>query len=239
MPRTLIVVAGAGLTISFVCLSLASALGGGGVGPGWFFNGCEAFDTKATGGNSREFTWDGDDEVTINVPASVHYRPDGGPTLIASGPPEVLRHLRVSNGRVAYDCRESGFDRALTLTLPGRPLQKFTLNGSSNLMLEDINQPELKIRIRGKGAVRATGTAKNVDVSIAGSGEVHLGELAVQNLDIRIAGSGEGEVAPQEQADIHIAGSGKIRLLTQPHTLNTHIAGSGRIVNAPPSSSAR
>jgi hypothetical protein len=92
----------------------------------------------------------------------------------------------------------------------------------------------LEIKLNGRGDVRGTGTAEDVDLRIAGSGDAYLGELAVQRVKVRIAGSGDAELAPEDDADIRIAGSGRIRFLKQPRNLHTRIAGSGRIVNAPP-----
>ena len=242
MAKTLAVVAGTGIAISAVCLGLAAALAGDDFDSfhihSLYFDGlfrsCGEGNAAAVTGNSREIAWDGDgDEVTINVPATVTYRPGTGMTLIARGSPEALNHLRVRGGRIEFDCRGLFFGGDLDLILPGRPLNDFTLNGSGRLVLENINVPELDVAIRGSGEVEATGTAQDVELSIAGSGEAHLGGLAVKTMEVRIAGSGDAEIAPEDEADIRIAGSGEIRLLTQPRSLETRIAGSGEIVHAP------
>jgi hypothetical protein len=243
MPNQLYVIAGAGLATSFVCLSLAAALGGDDAVDrhlGWrgLFRGCDSDVDAGAASNVREFAWEGGDEVTINVPATVRYRPGAGTTVTASGPPEVLQHLSVSNGRIGLDCWGLDYGDRLDIVLPGAPLESFTLNGSGTLVLEELNQPQLEIDLRGSGEVRATGSAQNVDLDIAGSGEAYLGALASQRVEISIAGSGEAEIAPQDEADIRIAGSGEIRLMKQPARLQTRIAGSGRIVNAPQASAA-
>ena len=118
------------------------------------------------------------------------------------------------------------------MVLPGRALNQFTLNGTGHLVLENINQRRLEIKLNGRGDVRGTGTAEDVDLRIAGSGDAHLGGLAIQRVRVRIAGSGDAELSPEDDADIRIAGSGRIRFLKQPRNLRTRIAGSGRIVNA-------
>jgi hypothetical protein len=120
------------------------------------------------------------------------------------------------------------------LVLPGRALNQFTLNGTGHLVLENINQRRLDIKLKGSGDVRGTGTAEDMDLRIAGSGDAHLGCLAIQRVRVRIAGSSDVELSPEDDADIRIAGSGEIRFLKQPRNLRTRIAGSGRIVNASP-----
>jgi hypothetical protein len=237
MARALAVIAGTGIAVSAACLSLAAALAGDDLRNlhfGNLFRSCGEGNLADVVNNTREIAWDSDDDdVTINVPATVTYRPGTGTMLIARGSPEVLSHLQVRDGRIGLDCRGVSFGSALDLTLPGLPLSDFTLNGSGRLVLENINQPELEVSIRGSGAVEASGVAENVDLNIAGSGEARLANLAVKSMEVRIAGSGDAQIAPQDEVDINIVGSGQIRLLTQPQNIKTSIAGSGDIVHVP------
>ena len=163
---------------------------------------------------TRELPWDGDAEVRINVPATIRYRPDAGTNLVATGSPEALSHLRLRDGRIDFDC--SGFEpgEALELVLPGRALNQFTLNGTGHLVFENINQRRLEIKLNGRGDVRGTGTAEDVNLRIAGSGDAYLGGLAIQRVRVRIAGNGDAELAPEDNADIRIAGSGRNSLFS-------------------------
>lgn len=234
--RTLGVIALAGVGVSVVCLALAHAIDPSvyreGDHLGFMYGGCTApADDSATA--TRELEWHGDGTVAINVPATVHYRPDNGSTLRASGPNALISHLRVRDGRVELDCRMYGIDRELDLVLPGRPFDSFTLNGTGHLVLENLKQNRLNVSLRGEGDVRANGSANDLTLNIAGSGDAEMGQLAVESSEVRIAGSGKAALAPKDSADIFIAGSGEIRFLEQPRHLQTHIAGSGRIINAP------
>lgn len=112
----------------------------------------------------------------------------------------------------------------MDLILPGQRLSDFTLNGSGRLVLQDIDVPELDVAIRGSGEVEATGRADDVDLSIAGAGEAHLGRLAAKSMDVQIAGAGEAEIAPEDEVEIMIAGAGEIRLLTQPRSVEQSIS---------------
>jgi hypothetical protein len=237
MARTLAVVAGTGIAVSVACLSLAAALAGDdfrSLHLGNFFSRCGEGNLADVVNNTREIAWDSDDnDVTINVPANVTYRPGTGTTLIARGSPEVLSHLQVRDGRIGFDCRGLSFGRDLELTLPGLPLSDFTLNGSVRLVLENIDQPELEVSIHGSGEVEATGSAEDVSLSIAGAGEARLANLAVKSMEVSIAGAGDAEIAPEDEVDISIAGAGRIRLLTEPRSVKTSIAGAGDIVRVP------
>lgn len=235
--RTLGVIALAGVGVSVVCLAVAHAIDPGvssfeGDDFGFSFRGCPAPADNSTN-VTRELEWNGDDTVTINVPATVHYRPDNGATLHATGPNAMMSHLRVRDGRVELDCKMYGTDRELDLVLPGRSFDSFTLNGTGHLVLENLKQNRLNVSLRGEGDVRANGSARDLTLNIAGSGDADMGQLAVNSSKVRIAGTGKAALAPKDSADISIAGSGEIRFLEQPRHLQTHIAGSGRIINAP------
>ena len=86
--------------------------------------------------------------------------------------------------------------------------------------------------LAGSGTMKASGKADMVKISIAGSGDAHLGELAAKTVKLVIAGSGNAEIAPQDEAKIEIAGSGDVRLLTEPKNVDSNIFGSGRIIHA-------
>jgi len=227
--RTLTLVAIGGLATSVLCFAVAAAVDLDELRGLGFGHRCRAVD--GSNATTRDLPWDGDDEVAIDVPATVHYRPDGGAVVIASGPPEVLGHLRIHEGRIYLDCGRWD-SRELDLVLPGRPMRAFTLNGKGRFVLENLNQPKLKISLNGKGDVKASGTAENVDLRMQGSGSAHLGDLTAQSVGIRITGRGDAEIAPREEADLRITGAGEIKLLTQPRNLKTRIAGAGRIINA-------
>jgi hypothetical protein len=231
MARTLAIIAGTGIAVSAVCLALAAAFDDRHIGR--LFSSCGEGNAVGVTGNTREIAWESDsDEVTINVPATVAYRPGTRTSLLAMGSPEALSHLRVRGSRIEFDCRRFDSEN-LDLVLPGRGLSDFTLNGSGRLVLEDLNLSELDVAIHGRGEVEASGRADDVDLTMAGAGEARLGGLAVKSMQVRIAGAGDAEVAPEEEVEIMIAGAGEIRLLTEPRSIEQNIFGAGKIVRVP------
>jgi hypothetical protein len=216
MARTLVVVAGVGLAVSAVCLTLAGALGG----PDWRGDfvvwdlGAERCD-RDSARTTRNLPWDGSDTIRINVPATIHYRRGAGDDVVADGPADVVDHLRVRDGRIDLECRNADRDD-LTLTLPGRMFRHFTLAGSGMLMLQDIDQPRLELTLRGSGSVEASGAAPDTEVDISGSGDAKLAALKIMRLRLHINGSGDAEAAPEEDADVQINGSGEAHLAAAP-----------------------
>src|ERR1051326_773443 len=180
---------------------------------------------------TRDFNWDGSDSVTIRVPGIIRYRRGAGDHVSVHARKWVLDHIRVANGRIEYDCRNIHNAGQVEIALPGIPMRSFALSGAGEMFLDDVQQTDLKIATSGAASVKANGEADNASISIAGLGEVDMGRLATRHLGVSIAGSGDVDVAPQDSADISIAGPGRVRLLTEPKELTTHIAGAGRVLH--------
>jgi len=238
MVHKLAIVAVIGLTASAVCMGAAAAIGGNEFGKG--FDGvdlsmfgdrprCEKVaDGAAT---SRTLEWDGSDHVGLSVGGHATYTPSGDDQVHVSGNPEAVAHIRVRDGRIEMDCRNWFGGDSLQITLPGREFKKFSIAGSGNLELQNLNQERVKLSIAGSGNIKADGKVERAEIHIAGSGDVDTTHVESRVTEVHIAGSGNTDIAPTEEADIHVAGSGDVNLHSNPKKLETHIAGSGRIHN--------
>ena len=236
MVRPLGWIAAVGLSAGVVFLSLAYATGGRDVRriAGFDFDlpfggSCEKNGATAT---ERRLAWTGGDTIGIAVPSTVHYRGGSGDEVIVRGAPDVIAHIEIRGNRITLDCRGSG-SRSVDITLPGRAFREIGLSGSGKVLMENVSQPDLTVTISGSGSLRAQGSVERATISISGSGDARLADLAVKQLTVKVAGSGDIEAAPKDLADIHLSGSGTVRLLTRPAQLRSHIAGSGRIIQAP------
>jgi hypothetical protein len=188
-------------------------------------------DTPAS--TSRELAWEGSDSIEMNLPGSVQFTVGPAWRAVAEGPAEIVNHLRIVAGRVEFDSpllSRCGGPVALKLTGPG--VRRWALRGSGSLILNQLDQADLDITLNGSGSSRADGRAERTRVTIAGSGKAELGSLASKDVVVVIAGSGDAEIAPENSANIRIAGSGTVRLQRQPLHLQSQINGSGRILSA-------
>jgi hypothetical protein len=222
----LAIIAVAGCAISAVSLGAAIAVGGRGGLPG--FDHVDCPDTGATA-DRREINWDGGDSVAISVPATVHYAPGAGQTVIAKGDPQLLANLSVHNGRIDMPCQVHWHHRMLDITLPGRTFRAYDLEGLSELDLKNLSQDRLKISIEGKAGVTANGKVGDLEITVTGKGETHLKDLAAQRLSLNITGHGTVETSPQDDASITIIGRGDVKLYNEPRHISTTIMGSGNI----------
>jgi hypothetical protein len=237
MVHKLAIVAVIGLAASAVCMGAAAAIGGNEFGKG-LENLDLSFDDRPrceNGGGyptSRTLDWDGSDHAGIAIPGRATYAPGNDDKLHVSGNPILVPHVRVRDGRVELDCRNWHDSRNdLAITLPGRAFKKFSIAGSGNLELQNLNQERLKLSIAGSGNIKADGKVEHIETHIAGSGDIDAAHVESRIAEVHIAGSGNTDIAPTEEADIHVAGSGDVNLHSNPKKLETHIAGSGRIHN--------
>jgi hypothetical protein len=231
MNRSLGWIAIGGLGLGAASLSLAYAIGGR------TFEDLHLNLSRCDRGNpqshERHLAWDDNDAVEISLPGSVYYRGGEGSDIVVRGPPDLVAHVELKGGRLTLNCRGGWSTRNLEVTLPGRPFRRINLSGSSKLLMENVDQPDLALAITGSGSVRAQGTVDRAKIRLTGSGQANLGNLTVKQLTLDITGSGKVEADAKDSADIKIAGSGDVRLLGRPASLSTNIAGSGRITSAP------
>jgi hypothetical protein len=237
MTRNLGWIALGGLSIGITSLSLAFALDGRRL-PDWpgilaLGSSCNDGGAKAgAGARERRLAWDGGDSIDLALPGTVHWRGGDGSDLVVRGSPDLVANIEVRHGRLVLNCHDYGRARDVEIILPGRVFRRIGLAGSSKLVMENVNQPELTLSISGSGSVRAQGTVDRTTVNIAGSGDARLAGLAMKELTAKISGSGKVEAAPKDSADVTISGSGDVRLASRPATLRSKVSGSGRVSQA-------
>ena len=225
-----------GMAMCIVCLTAAFAIGGkalrdsgvdfGGIGDG---HRC-AFGPSNSHG-SRNLAWTGGDSVAIAIPAQVHYRRGTGDEVVISGDTAVLPHIHITDSTLKLDCRWHDSGSEIDVTLPGRAFRGFKIAGAGSLVLDNIDQDDLKISIAGAGEVKANGKADNLDLDMAGAGDAKLGALAANSVRVNMAGANHAVISPRDDLKVHIAGLGDVKLLTEPHKIESDIAGAGHVIH--------
>lgn len=239
MTRTLLVIVGLGALTSLVCFAIAHALGG----PDWertvWWGRHDRGPAIAADGPevTRTLAWAGGDSLTVNVGATVDYTQGPETKVTVVGPKGAVDNLRLDGDSFGYDRRMTSRPN-LRISVTAPAVEEFTLNGSQTLRIAGYDRPKLEVSIHGSGDVDAKGRTDSLELSIAGSGDANLGAVQVRKAEVNIAGSGDATVAPTESAEVNIAGSGDVTLATRPARLETHIVGSGKIVQPGPAAAA-
>lgn len=191
------------------------------------------------GSSERHLAWDGGDAIDIAAPATVRFVGGQGTEIVVRGSPSVIANVDVRGGRITLNCHSDSASRDIEITLPGHAFRRIGLSGATNLVMDNVNQPDLTLEISGSGRLQAKGTVDRLTIHVSGSGRGQFADLAIKELAVRISGSGRIEAAPKDAADINISGAGHVRLLNRPARLTTHVSGSGRIDQGPSESAER
>lgn len=176
----------------------------------------------------RELTWDADEEISINAPASVTYSYAATPRVTVRGPAFAVNSLEMHDGDIEMSRRVRNAGK-IEITLAGPVVRKFSVKGAAQLKLKNLKQDELDVSVAGASEITADGEVRKVEVSIAGASEVDFSDLKVDDARVSISGFGDVRIAPRESAEVSIAGAGDVKLLTRPKRLSTHIAGAGNV----------
>ena len=177
-----------------------------------------------------EWAWDGSDGLSIGlVGAKVRYEPTLPARIVITGPDEALERVRVGQGRIRW-CEDCQAIKGLEVIVSGVTLHHVALGGADiNIQLGRLDQDRLNLSLAGTGEIDAAGRIDQVDLSIAGAGNIRMPDAKVQRANINIAGSGDVAVTPREEANVHVAGSGSVRMTAMPVRLNQSIIGSGGV----------
>lgn len=257
MIRTLFIIAGAALVLCLAALGGALALGGSDLqrhGWAWTIRDEDGetvrFERiKGDGADdlgphvTRTLAWTGGRTLRIESSIDVDYVQGDAANVVISGPKSLADRVRLENGRLfltegdesvvfgwsshGVSARAERDELRVTVTAPN--LDRFEVNGSGDLSIAGYDQPALAIDIAGSSEVRASGRTDALDLSISGSGDADLEDLATATAKVDIAGSGDARIAPTGETAVSISGSGDVALTDRPSKLTTDIAGSGDV----------
>lgn len=257
MIRTLFIIAGAALVLCLVTVGGAVAIGGHDLqrhGWAWTFKDDDGetvrFERVKGGGTddlgpltTRTIPWTGGESLTVDSSLDVEYVQGDANTVVITGPKGLTDRVRLVDGRFDlgdgdervvfgwdsgnFTARSERDELKVVVTAP--KVNRFTANGSGDLLINAYDQPSLRLDISGSAEVTASGRTDALDLDIAGSGEASLADLVTRDATVDISGSGDARIAPTGDVRVTIAGSGDVALTTRPANLNSTVSGSGDV----------
>ena len=118
----------------------------------------------------------------------------------------------------------------LLITVPFEDINAVSLAGSGDVYSEDvIKADDFKSALAGSGDLKLKLDANHVKSSIAGSGDVHAYELSAKEADVSIAGSGGVEISVSDMLKARISGSGNVYYKGNPAKQDVKVSGSGNV----------
>jgi hypothetical protein len=162
---------------------------------------------------TRVLPWQGGEAAEINVPATVHFVAGTQWRAVATGPEAILKHLQFNQGKLESTQPLNWCDASVTIELTGPEVRHWTLAGSGDLTLEQLQQDDLDITLAGSGSVTANGKVQHTSAKLAGSGDLNLDGLEQIDMELVINGSGSATASGSvDRSRILIAGSGDAKL---------------------------
>ena len=105
---------------------------------------------------------------------------------------------------------------------------KVALAGSGDIDLK-VDADSLESSIAGSGDIQLSGSTGSLETKIAGSGDFDGSSLDSKNVDVKIAGSGDVNVVCNGTLNVRISGSGDVKYSGNPTSKDTKVSGSGSI----------
>ena len=112
-----------------------------------------------------------------------------------------------------------------------RELTGIDAQGSGDFDVEGIGAKEFELVSDGSSDIVLAGTAGRLLVSLDGSGDLDLADLAARDAQVSVDGSGDLDVRADERLDVRLDGSGDIRYHGDPD-VTQEVDGSGDLTRA-------
>jgi hypothetical protein len=107
-----------------------------------------------------------------------------------------------------------------------------SITGSGDLKSDSLYCERLNVAITGSGDVELKGAATDAQYTVTGSGDVEAFDFLVEHLDCRISGSGNIHARVDKKLYARISGSGDIRYVGDPESVDRKVSGSGSVRKA-------
>jgi hypothetical protein len=167
----------------------------------------------------------GSNNVSIHV--------GGEQAVIVRGDDNLLKYVTtgVRDGELVIGesrSLESRSRMSVEITVPS--LGSLVLAGSGILDVEGAHGGLLSVRAPGSGVLSASGSVRQLDVSLAGSGSLQLRQLVARDVSASISGSGRIDVDATRSLNATVSGSGAIFYSGNPIAVSRNVSGSGVIL---------
>jgi hypothetical protein len=163
------------------------------------------------------------------------YGQEGKITL--EGEENLLKHVitEVKENKLIVKVENSvqlktSLNKTIKITIPFNKISEVALAGSGDLWTEDtITAQNLDVSLAGSGDVKLDVDATSVEARLAGSGDLTL-KGKTTNLEASVAGSGDfhGFYLQADNTEVSVAGSGDAKVVSNA-MLKARVSGSGDI----------
>ncbi len=137
----------------------------------------------------------------------------------------------IVKGQTLYVNSKGGFstNNKITIKCSSPSIEHVKISGSGDVVLQDIEEPELILQISGSGDIEVDGVCEDLTASVAGCGDIDAEELIAQHVVVNVAGSGDAVVTAKQSVRASVSGSGDIKVKGKPLQKQISERGSGSV----------
>jgi hypothetical protein len=112
-------------------------------------------------------------------------------------------------------------------------LEGIEVEGSGDVLLEDLDAQELELDLQGAADLEATGSVDRLTATIQGAGDADLSELTVRAAMVEAQGAADVDLNVSEQLDVSVQGAGDVTYRGDP-AVQSEVEGAGELRRAGP-----
>jgi hypothetical protein len=105
-------------------------------------------------------------------------------------------------------------------------LEAIAIEGSGDVVLQDLDADALELDVEGAADVEATGSVDDLRATIEGAGDADLSGLDVRTATVMVQGAGDAELNVSEQLNVTVEGAGDVSYRGDP-VLESEVEGAG------------
>ena len=181
----------------------------------------------------KELNLDDFNSIGLGVSADVYLTQNSRQKVVVEGQQNIIDNLETEVEDGSWNI---GFEKnvrnhkTLNIYISLPTLKALAVAGSGDIYGETAfkNLGDLNVSISGSGNISLKGDARKTNLSIAGSGDIEMGDMRVSDCSVSIAGSGDCDIYVSGRLVVSIVGSGDVHYGGQPK-VSTSIIGSGDV----------
>lgn len=171
-------------------------------------------------------------QLQVEISADIEVFHSSSPHIIITAEENIIPIIisSVKSGRLILKSNTNyRTSKSIKIKVYTKQLNHISINGSANVVMQNITQDALDLHINGVGDIYVSGRVKQLSAIIEGTGDMRLENLKSHSVIARIMGSGDINVYATNALSAEIMGSGDINFRGNPKKIHKSIMGSGDI----------
>lgn len=162
-------------------------------------------------------------DVTIGSPARVEVR--GEADLVG----KIV--TGVKDGTLVLDTKLRNFrgknHLSVAVTVPS--LDALSIPGIARVKVTGLAADTLALRVPGTGQITLDGSARRLDITIDGTGNLEAERLAAKDATVDVSGTGSASLRATQSVAINVSGTGSVEVTGSPAKVKKHVTGVGSV----------